>query len=260
MAEALLSGLIHSRLYSPKEIGVSDCDPVRVRLLKSRYRVVGFQKNSDLIQKTKILLLAVKPQSMKELLEEIRPLLRKDQLIITIAAGLPVSFYKKYLKDSFPIVRTMPNNPALVRSGITALFAPAPVSQSQKKTAEKILAAVGKTVWVFGEKDLDAVTAVSGSGPAYFYAVFESMIRSGQKMGLSKETVRKLVLETALGAAKMAIETGEDPKILRQWVTSKKGTTEAAFKVLDRKKWSQSLEEALKAAKKRSRELQTSLR
>ena len=180
------------------------------------------------------MVLAVKPQIMQLVCEPLEESIQSEQpLVISIAAGINIANIKLWLgANTISIVRCMPNTPALVQSGMTGLFANQAVTEDQHDLAESILRAVGSTLWLEKEELIDAVTAVSGSGPAYYFLVMEAMQAAAQKLGLSAEDARLLVLQTAFGAAKLALESSDDAGTLRQRVTSKGGTTEAALKKL----------------------------
>ncbi len=176
-----------------------------------------------------IIVLAIKPQVMKQVAQGLRPALAHHPLIISIAAGIPMSSLEGWLGQQTPVVRCMPNTPALVQTGAAGLFANSQVTEAQQKLAGEILDAVGISCWLEKEDEIDVVTAVSGSGPAYFFLVMEAMEKAGTELGLSPEIARKLTLQTALGAAKMAIESDVDSAELRRRVTSPGGTTQRAI-------------------------------
>ena len=202
-----------------------------------------------------MLVLAVKPQVMQAVCAGLRAALGDRQpLIISIAAGVTVNNLKSWLGD-LPVVRCMPNTPALVQAGATGLYADPTVSAEQKELAGQILASVGLTFWFDEESALDAVTAVSGSGPAYFFLMMESMIEAGRKLGLDDHTARQLVLQTAWGAAQLAITSESGPDVLRQQVTSPGGTTAAALDVFENGGFRVLVDSALAAARRRSEEL-----
>ncbi|RMG60028.1 MAG: pyrroline-5-carboxylate reductase, partial [Gammaproteobacteria bacterium] len=212
--------------------------------------------NAEAMAECAATVLAVKPQVMRTVAEGLAPALdAHPQLVISIAAGIREADLDRWLGGGRAIVRCMPNTPALVRSGASGLHANARVSDAQRELAEHILRAVGLVVWVEQEAQIDAVTAVSGSGPAYFFLVMEAMTDAGERLGLERETARLLTLETALGAARLALESGEDVATLRERVTSKGGTTEAALRVLTEGGLPELFDEALKAAARRAAEL-----
>ena len=200
------------------------------------------------------LVLAVKPQQMREAAASLLPL-DPATVVVTIAAGIRIADLSRWLGGHAAIVRAMPNTPALVHAGVTGLYAPATVGPEGRGRAETLLAAVGETVWLPREEDLDAVTAVSGSGPAYVFYFIEALEQAGVEMGLAPEAARSLALGTFAGAAKLARERGEDPAVLRAQVTSKGGTTERALGEMERAALKARFVEAVKAARDRSREL-----
>ncbi|MFV2059206.1 MAG: pyrroline-5-carboxylate reductase [Gammaproteobacteria bacterium] len=228
MARSLISGLIKSGV-KPDKIHVSDPGEAVRAGLHADFGISTEKANKDAVTNADIVVFAVKPQILKQVILELSGSNNRSQLFISIAAGIPEPVIRQWLGFEACIVRCMPNTPALVKSGATALFANANVNQQQHDTAESIMRAVGLTVWLDKESDMDAVTALSGSGPAYFFYVMEAMEQSAVKMGLNPETARLLCLQTALGAAKLAIEVKQDPAELRKKVTSPGGTTAAAI-------------------------------
>ncbi len=218
---------------------------------------LGIKTTSDnavAVNAADIVVLAIKPQITGDVLQHLPPLKRK-QLVISIVAGIDMRSLQDWLPNEQPIVRCMPNTPALLGAGITGLFANSSVSDAQREQAQNILNGVGSSVWVAEESQLDAVTAVSGSGPAYYFLLMESMVASAQTLGLDAATSRKLVVETARGAALMACEPDADPATLRQNVTSPGGTTEAALNVMHEQQLAATVEKALRAAKNRAETL-----
>lgn len=205
------------------------------------------------VQGASTVVLAVKPQVLESVVREIAPGVRDDQLVMSIAAGVPLAAIERWLGNGRALVRCMPNTPALVGAGISGLIANAAVTADQKDEAETILRAAGEVVWFDTDKDLDAVTALSGSGPAYFFAVIEALAAAGTNIGLDAQTARRLVVATARGAAMMA--TDDDPTELRVRVTSPGGTTARALSILDERSFAESLDAAVRGAYERSREL-----
>jgi pyrroline-5-carboxylate reductase len=200
--------------------------------------------------------LAVKPQILQAVCQEIEPAIKQTRaLIISIAAGITESSLANWLGKDTAIVRTMPNTPAMLQSGATVLHGNANTSPEQKDIAESILRAVGITRWLDTEKQIDVATALSGSGPAYYFLFMEAMTRAGIDMGLSEETAHLLTLQTALGAARMAMESNDLPEELRKKVTSPGGTTEAAINHLQHQHFEDIVSQAMQAAKRRSEEL-----
>ncbi|MCH2072032.1 pyrroline-5-carboxylate reductase [Acinetobacter pittii] len=251
MAQALIGGLI-SRGLPPTRITVSD--PVeQIRQLLQEKEVHVTQDNVAAIKNADVVVLAVKPQVLATVLRPLKGLL-SDKLVISIIAGAEIQTISNLI-DSNRIVRVMPNTPALVQTGAHGIYANDVVGTSDRELTSQILAATGLTIWVNSEAQIDAVTAVSGSGPAYFFYLMESMIRAGKNLGLDEKVATALTLQTALGAAQMAITSSNTPSELRKNVTSPNGTTQAALEVFDRAQISQNIQSALAAAQKRSQEL-----
>ncbi len=251
MAQALIGGLI-ARGLPPTRITVSD--PVeQVRELLKEKDVHVTDDNLAAIAEADIVVFAVKPQVLAQVL---RPLQGQfaDKLVISIVAGAEISTIANLLGTE-RVVRVMPNTPALVQTGAHGLYATEQVNSTDRELASQVLAATGLTIWVNSEAQIDAVTAVSGSGPAYFFYLMESMIRAGKNLGLDEKVATALTLQTALGAAQMAITSSNTPAELRKNVTSPNGTTQAAIEVFDHAQISQNIQAALAAAKTRSQEL-----
>lgn len=254
MASALAGGLL-ARGWQPADIALADTQPAQLEA-HADSGVFTTTDNLQLLDRSDVLVLAVKPQVMSAVLQPLVALTQKKRpLIISIAAGIPVASIEHWLGGSLPVVRAMPNTPALVQSGATGLFANAAVSVQQKAAAESILGAVGLTLWVNEESLIDAVTAVSGSGPAYFFYVMEAMMAAGRELGLDEKSVRALTLQTALGAAQMAITADVGPDELRRRVTSPGGTTERALAVFDEAGLKKIFAQALTACAHRGAEL-----
>ncbi len=252
MATSLVGGLLADG-HPRDAIWVTDVEADKLEQVQDRFRVNTTGDNNLAVRRAETVVLAVKPQVMSAVLTDIAKSAKQTApLLVSIAAGVRERDILRGLNYDAAIVRTMPNTPALLGCGASALFANAFVSAEQRSRAENILRAVGITVWVEDESLLDAVTAVSGSGPAYYFYLMELMERIGVELGLSRETARALVLQTALGAARMASETGESPEMLRRKVTSPGGTTEAALKRLNAGDFEAILRQALKAARDRA--------
>jgi len=212
--------------------------------------------NAVLAASVDLLVLSVKPQVMADVLRPLAAVVQaKQPLILSIAAGIPSDSLVRWLGGNLAVVRAMPNTPALVQSGATGLFANDRVSNEQRRLAEQVLGAVGITLWVEHEDLIDAVTAVSGSGPAYFFYVMEAMIAAGVRLGLDERDARALTLQTALGSAQMAITADVAPAELRRRVTSPAGTTEQAVKVFDQAELSVIFERALRACADRGAQM-----
>ena len=254
MARAIIGGLLAKGAAQAEEMLVVEPDSsARLRLL-AEYGVKAIEApNADLAHAHAIIL-AVKPQNMREAAEKLAAV-AGDSLFITIAAGIRIADLSRWLGGRTRVVRCMPNTPALVHAGITGLHAPAGLPEQDKTLAEHLLGAVGATLWFEQEGDLDAVVAVSGSGPAYVFYAIEALEQAGLEMGLPDGAARSLALWTFVGATKLAIERGEDPAALRAQVTSKGGTTEAAIRVLEGSGVKQHFVDAVRAARDRSIEM-----
>jgi len=252
MAQALIGGLL-SRGLPTTRITVSD--PVeQIRQILEEKGIQTTSDNVEAIQNADVVVLAVKPQVLATVLQPLKGLL-SDKLVISIIAGAEIQTISELIGGSQRIVRVMPNTPALVQTGAHGIYASEAVNAQDRKLTNQILAATGLTIWVDSEAQIDAVTAVSGSGPAYFFYLMESMIRAGKNLGLDEKVATALTLQTALGAAQMAITSSNSPSELRKNVTSPNGTTQAALEVFDRAQISQNIQAALAAAQKRSQEL-----
>jgi pyrroline-5-carboxylate reductase len=255
MARSLVGGLIGDG-WNPDHISVSDPDSHQLSAVASRFRVHTDTDNQRVTENSDVIVLAVKPQVMHEVASALAASVQQRQpLVISVAAGIRATDLARWLGGKCALVRCMPNTPALVQSGATALFATAGVSAERKDLAESILRAVGLALWVEDEDLMDSVTALSGSGPAYFFLVIEALEEAGQMLGLPAKTARLLALQTAFGAAKMALESSDDAAQLRQRVTSPGGTTEKALAVLEAGRLRALFHDALTAARDRSREL-----
>lgn len=254
MARAIIGGLI-SNGYPANKIWASEPDAERLSDLTSQ----GLQTTTDnnqAVMAADAVILAVKPQVLKPVTEAMKGAVQATQpVIISVAAGILSTSIDRWLGGNTAIVRCMPNTPALVGTGASGLYANSQVSEEQRAAAETILKATGITLWVDEESQLDAVTAVSGSGPAYYFLVMESMIEAGKKLGLSEEVATQLTLQTALGAAQMASSSDVDPAELRRRVTSPNGTTEQAIKTFMDEGLPATFAKALQACNDRSEEL-----
>lgn len=252
MGEMLLSGLLRGG-WEPADLLLTERRPERAEALSARYgvRSVG---NAEAAASADTVLLVVKPQDIDALLAEIRDHLRPGALVVCVAAGISTAFVEERLPAGVAVVRAMPNTPALVDQGMTALSPGARCDDSHLDRAEALLRATGQVVRV-GEQHQDAVTAVSGSGPAYVFYVVEAMIEGGVLLGLARSTATDLVVQTLYGAATMLRETGEHPSVLRERVTSPAGTTVAALRQLDDHRVRAAFLTAMEAARDRSREL-----
>ena len=264
MARSLIVGLLQDK--TELQIRVADPDQAQLEnLALSCPGITTLTDNNEACEGAQIIVLAVKPQILPSVCESLATLVQKTKpLVISVAAGVlettisealgcnKVLDSAKALGSQPPIVRCMPNTPALVQAGATGLYANDVVSEKQRNEAEAILRAVGITLWFDDEQQLNAVTAVSGSGPAYFFLVMEAMQKSALQLGLNNNEARLLVLQTAMGAAKLALESNDDAGTLRERVTSKGGTTEAALNVLQEGGLTELFHQALTAAEQRS--------
>jgi len=256
MASSLIGGLITAE-HPAEKIWASEPLTEKLAELQKKFPGVHFvADNKTVAEQAQVLIFAVKPQILKDVAVELAPIIAaKQPLIISIAAGVREPDLRKWLGEQTAIVRCMPNTPALIQSGATALYANAKVTATQKNIAESILRAVGVTVWMDEEHQLDAVTALSGSGPAYFFLVIEALEQAAIAMGLSAETAHLLTLQTALGSTKMALESNQSAAELRQQVTSPGGTTEQAIQTLEKGNLRTLFAQALAAAEQRAQEL-----
>jgi pyrroline-5-carboxylate reductase len=254
MGEALIAGLVRSGHWKPSHIIACDIRHDQLAKLQLRYKVQASADNRWAVREADIVLLAVKPQHMKHVLEEIGPVVRPEQLVLSIAAGIPTAFIEKFLAKGVPVVRIMPNTPALIGLGMAGMARGRYAKEAHERAARAIMETVGQALSV-PERDMDAVTAVSGSGPAYVFYVAEAMKDAGVKLGLAPHVADALVRQTIQGAGTLLAQSHEEPQTLRERVTSPGGTTEAALKVMESSKVRAIFVKALKRAKERSREL-----
>jgi pyrroline-5-carboxylate reductase len=255
MTRSLIGGLV-SDGWNPGHIHVADPDPQQLELLARRFSVATTTDNGDAVNNADAVVLAIKPQMVRPVATELAPLIRERRpLVISIAAGIREASLRGWIDRDIAIVRAMPNTPAMVQSGATALYANPTVSEAQHNLAESVLRAVGVAIWVEDEAMMDAVTALSGSGPAYFFLLMEALTSAGLRLGLPQDTARLLTLQTAFGAAKMALESVEDAAQLRHRVTSPGGTTERAIGIFQENNFEEIVLQAMQAATARSREL-----
>ena len=255
MAASIIGGLI-AKGFDANSITASDPFEESLQRLQQTAPVNTTQDNELAIASADVVVLAVKPQVMKQVAQGISAAVQaRKPLIISIAAGIEINSLDKWLGGNLAIVRCMPNTPALVQTGATALYATPQVSEAQRQQADQILKAVGIARWVDNEAQLDAVTAVSGSGPAYFFLVMEAMQAAGEQLGLAPDLARQLTLQTALGSAQMAIESDVDTAELRRRVTSPGGTTHEAISTFENNGLRELFLQALTAARDRSESL-----
>lgn len=259
MASSIIGGLTASG-HSADAIRAADVSPASLERLARVAPVATVSDNAAAADGADVIILAVKPQVMAEVCASIAPVVAQGgALILTIAAGVPIASYQRWLGTRAPVVRCMPNTPSLLGCGASGLFASPEVSPQQRERAQAIMDAVGTSVWVGREEQLHAVTAVSGSGPAYFFLFMESMVDAGEQLGLDRDTAATLVRQTCLGAARMALESGVPLEELRRRVTSPKGTTERAIASFESQGLREVIHGALVACSTRSEELSDEL-
>ena len=254
MATALISSLYASR-HNVERIQVADPGVEARDRLRMRWPVTCFEHAADAIEGMDAIVLAVKPQVLPLVLEEIGELVKSEQLIISLVAGIHTSQIASKLKSDPPIVRTMPNTPALIGLGITGMYARINCNLTQRELTQNLMQSAGEVVWLDREILLDVVTAVSGSGPAYFYYLVECLRSAGAQLGLPPEVAASLALHTAHGASAMAVQSDVDVTELRQRVATPGGTTEAAMEVLKASHFAEIVDSAIAAATRRGQEL-----
>ncbi len=258
MAEAIIKGLLNASFIDPKSVWATDVRQGRLDDLHSEFKIKVTVDNREVAKKCDILILAVKPQVMEDVCHEIQDLVTDQKLVISVAAGVPIDSIEGFLqlgkKKKIGVVRTMPNTPAVVQEGVTALAAGKHVRKSEVQVAHRIFEAVGKTVDV-AENHLDAVTGLSGSGPAYIFTIIEALSDAGVKVGLTREVSDILALQTMVGSARLAQETGKHPGELKSMVTSPGGTTIYGVHALEEGGIRSILMNAVEQATQRSREL-----
>ena len=223
MAGSLIGGLVADG-YSASKICASDTDREKLASLSARFGIRSASDNLDAVRRSDVVVLAVKPQAMEKVAKNLANAIQQFRpLVISIAAGVREAHLRKWLGSDVALIRTMPNTPAMLQAGATVLHAGAGITRQQRSIAETILRSVGLTCWVEDEALMDAVTALSGSGPAYFFLVMEAIEQAGTELGLPADIARLLTLQTALGAARMAMESSDGPATLRSYVTSPGG-------------------------------------
>ncbi len=255
MARSLIGGLVNDGC-DPAQIWVSDPSSEQRQQLAATFGVHTETANLQAVRQADVVILAVKPQVIEAVATEIAEAVQQQQcLVVSIAAGIRSADLERWLGGHCAVIRTMPNTPSLVGSGATALFANQTATAAQRDLAEFIMRAVGLTLWLDDEPLMDAVTALSGSGPAYFFLLMEALENAGCNAGLPRETARLLTLQTAFGAAKMALESSDDSATLRKCVTSPGGTTERAIKIMEAGEYQALINNAVQGAKERAQEL-----
>jgi pyrroline-5-carboxylate reductase len=253
MAAALIGGLA-GKLTDGKNIHVVDVNNDALQRLHEKFGVITSQAIDASVAQSDVIVLAVKPQQMKDVAAQLQPHIAR-QLVLSIAAGIRAADLSRWLNNHSAIVRTMPNTPALIGKGITGMVKLAGVSDAQQATADAIMRAVGATVWLSDEALIDPLTAVSGSGPAYVFYFIEAMQQAAQEMGLSAEQGNELAIATFVGAAQLAAQSTEQVSLLRERVTSKGGTTYAALTAMESDGVKDAIIRAMKAAAERGRQL-----
>jgi pyrroline-5-carboxylate reductase len=254
MGSIIARGLIAQKITPAKNIIITDIDAARLDFLRSSLKVTVSPHNEKAVKGADIIIIAVKPQNMAATLKEICPAVNKSKVVISIAAGITTSFIEKSLTKGVRVVRVMPNTPALVGEGAAAVAAGRYAKTNDVELTRAIFDAVGISVEV-KEKLMDAVTGLSGSGPAYFFLIIEALIEAGFKNGLSRDLSKQLAAQTMLGAARLCMESDKEPAQLREMVTSPNGTTFAGLKVMEEKNLRKIIIDAVEAATMRSKEL-----
>ncbi len=252
MATALIGGLL-KRDFTPKQLRVVEINADNRTKLQQEFGVQATAELAEGVAGSEVIVLAVKPQQLSDVSQQLAPLLN-GQLLVSIAAGIRAADLARWLGTQ-NVVRAMPNTPALIQSGMTGLYALPAVSKAQRDQAQSILAAVGETLWVQDEVMLDAITAISGSGPAYVFYFIEAMQQAARELGFNDQDARRLSIDTFLGSAKLADASAEDASMLRARVTSKNGTTERALLSMEANNVKQHIITAAKAAAARAKEM-----
>lgn len=254
MAEAIIAGLLGTQKVEPQAIYVHDPLPARQKLLEEKYGVNLCDSNQAVLQQASVVIVAVKPQIIQEVLRPLASSLRQGTLVISLAAGVTLEVLESLFPQGTAIIRTVPNTPALIGQGMTVLAANSQTTAGDLAVAQEIFQALGE-VLVLEEGYLNAVTGLSGSGPAYVYLFIEALIDGGVKGGLPRDVARKLALQTVIGAAQMVQKSGEHPAVLKDMVTSPGGTTIAGLYALERGNLRATVMEAVIEAQKRAQEL-----
>ena len=258
MAYALIKGLLNNG-FDANQINISDPNEELLRNRESELKVSTYSDNASLLSNSDVIFFAVKPQVLSNVCLELKGIVKSKHLFVSIVAGIRSSDINRWLGGNFALIRTMPNTPALFQSGVTGLFANELVDNEQKSLVSSILSSVGECFWVNEEKLIDAITAISGSGPAYFFLLMESMKQAGIALGLDEEIANSLSIQTAYGASLMANKTGKDSRTLRAEVTSPNGTTQSAIESFQDQNFEGIVANATRAAYDRARELSNEL-
>lgn len=252
MGEAMLAALLDKRLSSPQDISVSDISQTRRQHLQQKYGVTVMADNREALKKADIIVLAIKPQNLAQVMAELRERIKPTQLVLSIIAGTKISTLCQGLKHN-RVVRAMPNTPAQIGEGMTVWTATREVTPRQRKWAASILGTMGREIYVEDEKYIDMATAVSGSGPAYFFLFVEALVEAAVNIGFSRKMARELVLETMLGAGHLIQKSGKEPAELRRMVTSPGGTTAEALLEFEKGKFNDLVKKAVSAAYRKAR-------
>lgn len=255
MGSALISGFLRACLISPEDLFASDVRQEPLIQLGDRFKIRLVANNSEAAQFGRVLIIAVKPVQVKNVLEEIAPLLTPDHLVISIAAGITLAYLEARVPQGIPVIRAMPNIPALIGEGVTVLALGKYAGVKEREEAEALFGSVGQVI-TLPEENIDAVTGLSGSGPAYIFLILDALADGGVKMGLPRQIAMELALQTMMGAARMVARTGDHPGLLKDRVTSPGGSTIAGLHVLEQGGLRGLLISAVEAATKRARELQ----
>jgi pyrroline-5-carboxylate reductase len=258
MGSALIAGIVEGKQFKADQLLVSDIRQERVDYLSQRYHVVKVDSNRTLTRDCTTIILAVKPKEIRPVVEDVKGELRADHLLISIAAGVPIKAITDIVQRELSIIRVMPNTPAMIRMGITAISAGPLTKPKDIDMAIAIFSQVGETV-IVEEKMMDAVTALSGSGPGYMFLIMEAFVDAGIKLGLKRETALRLAIKTTLGSAQLATESKESLSELRDKVTSPGGTTSKGLTVMNERGLADIIIGAVEAAWRRSKELSSSL-
>lgn len=254
MGEALLRGIINSNLVSPESIYASDVNTEKLNSLSNELKINPMDNNKSLVNNSDIILIALKPDIVKPVLAQISESFHQPKWCISIAAGINISLIESLLPDGTPVVRVMPNTPAMVREGMTAISPGIYANDHHVYKAKQLFQAVGKAI-IVQEKLMDAVTALSGSGPAFIFLLIEALADAGVQLGLSRADASLMATQTVFGSSKMLLETQEHPAVLKNKVTSPGGTTAAGLFVLENNKFRSAIIEAVVAAAERSKQL-----
>ncbi len=254
IGEAFISGLLKTDDYSPESLGASDTNESRLNKLEEKFGIRTYQNNCELVENSNVVVLSIKPQNMKEVMGPLKEVFTKDHLVISIIAGVSLKTLYKYIPSSTNVIRAMPNTPCLIRKGVIAMAFSPHTNEEQKEVALNIMRSVG-TVHILQEKLMNAVTGLSGSGPAYIFLVIEALCDAGVRAGLPRAISMDLSVETVMGAAAMANITKTHPAILKDKVATPAGTTIAALHILERAGVRVAFMDAIMAATERSAEL-----